>query len=555
MTHAQQHPFGSARFASDQDVLRAFRYKGGVPFGFLRGRKLHHSKQAGMLLIGGAGSGKFTSVLAHIMSSHGRKGEPLRYAIFDPKRELREVLEPRFASIGAAVYEFNAHGTHGKNGLRLSLMSHLVRGSRTLVADSRRCARTFIPESGGGDSRFFEQKAQNWLDPLIRGLVHADGGVSPLSLFELIGMIRSAPEAWSQMADVMAGLGEPDLRVAYDEMIEMADQSRRTFDSVMSEISNALAFMSDPLLQAALASTDQADFTLDVLLEDSDRPVFVFFVIPPELTEQSAPLIRQFFSTLRTLKQRKPSSPTMNLVIDEAAQLGRFPEIAEFYSIGRGFGLSPLCIYQDIGQIERNLGPTGATTISASADLEVYLGGGISDLKTAEHLSRKLGNETLALDDHLTRERAARAKREAVYAVVTGKADPIRTGLAMRSLDYEMSHVKKQARALRTPDEILTMPHNQALVLASGYGLHPFFADKLPYYACREYAGLFGPNPYFDRDLSRVALQTFWGKRTRRVITEAVPPEFAHLPQYAGGQWRFIEGYRPTIKRKGGKAP
>ena len=142
---------------------------------------------------------------------------------------------------------------------------------------------------------------------------------------------------------------------------------------------------------------DQADFTLDVLLEDSKRPVFVFFVIPPELTEQSAPLIRQFFSTLRTLKQRKPSAPTINLVIDEAAQLGRFPEIAEFYSIGRGFGLSPLTIYQDIGQIERNLGPTGATTISASADLEVYLGGGISDLKTAEHLSRKLGNP---VEDH-----------------------------------------------------------------------------------------------------------------------------------------------------------
>jgi type IV secretion system protein VirD4 len=555
MSHAHQHPFGSARFEDSREVLRAFRHNGGVPFAFLRGRKLHHAKRAGMLLVGGAGSGKFTSVLAHIMGSQGRSGEPLRYAIFDPKRENREVLEPWLAQIGAAVYEFNPYGTHGKKGLRLSLMSHLVPRSMTLVADCRRAARTFTPESGGGDSRFFEQKAQNWLDPLIRGLVHADGGVSPLSLFDLVGMIRSAPEVWAQMASAMAALGEPDLRVAYDEMIEMAEQSRRTFDSVMSEITNALAFMSDPLLQGALVSTDQANFTLDVLCEESTRPVFVFFVIPPELTEQSAPLIRQFFSTLRTLKQRKPSAPTVNLVIDEAAQLGRFPELAEFYSIGRGFGLSPLCIYQDIGQIKRNLGPTGATTISASADLEVYLGGGISDLETAEHLSRKLGNQTLALDDDLTRERAARAKREAIHAILSGKADPVRTGLAMRSLDYEMTHVRRQARALRTPDEILTMPHNQALVLASGYGLHPFLADKRPYYACRQYAGFYGPNPYFDRDLSRVTVQTFWGKRTRRVICEPVPPEFAHLPQYADGQWRFIEGYRPTIKRKGGIAP
>lgn len=550
MSFAAQYPFGSARFASDQEVLRAFRKRGGIPFGFLRGRKLYHARQAGMLVIGGAGSGKFTTILSHIMQSSGRGRDPLRYAILDPKRELREVLEPWFAQIGARVYEFNPYGTHGQSGQRLSLMSHLVPDSPTLVADSRRVALTFIPESHGSEGGFFERTAQNFFDPLTRGLVHLDGSVSPGSLFELVGMIRAAPEAWAQMADSMAALGEPDLRTVYTQMIRMAADSARTFDSVMSEVTNALAVMSDPKLRTSLVTNDQTDFTLDVLCENSREHVFVFIVIPPELTEQTAQLIRQTFSTLRTLKQRKPSAPTVNLVIDEAAQLGRFQEIAEFYSIGRGFGLSPMCVYQDIGQIKRNLGPTGATTIAASADIEVYLGGGVSDLETAEHLSRKLGNETLALDDHLTRERAGRAKREAIYGVMAGRADPIRTGLAMRSLDYEISHVRKQARPLRTPSEILTMPHDKALVYASGYGLDPFFVDKVPYYTLRDYAGSFGPNPYFDRDLSQVTLQTFWGRRTRRVIREPVPPEFAHLPQYACGEWRYIEGYRPVINRK-----
>src|SRR6056297_1280076 len=104
---AHDHPYGSARFATDLEVRRAFRETGGVPFGFRGGRKLYHSKKAGMLLIGGAGSGKFTSVLAHILHSKGRGGEPLRYAIFDPKREIRAVLEPWLAHIGAAVYEIN----------------------------------------------------------------------------------------------------------------------------------------------------------------------------------------------------------------------------------------------------------------------------------------------------------------------------------------------------------------------------------------------------------------------------------------------------------------
>ena len=123
-------------------------------------------------------------------------------------------------------------------------------------------------------------------------------------------------------------------------------------------------------------------------------------------------------------------------MIDEAAQLGRFPEIAEFYSIGRGFGLCPVCVYQDIGQIRNNLGPTGAMTLSASADLEVYLGGGISDLETARHLSQKLGTQTIEVDDPLTQVRAQRGMREAMHDALFGKGDAVRTGMAMKALDY-----------------------------------------------------------------------------------------------------------------------
>lgn len=76
-----------------------------------------------MLLIGGAGSGKFTSVLSHIMAAPGRGGEPPRYAIFDPKRELRAVLAPYLAHIKARVYEINPYFTHGVTGHRLSMLN------------------------------------------------------------------------------------------------------------------------------------------------------------------------------------------------------------------------------------------------------------------------------------------------------------------------------------------------------------------------------------------------------------------------------------------------
>lgn len=424
-------------------------------------------------------------------------------------------------------------------------------GSRLADAGGRQpqrgAARTFLPESGGGEARFFEQKAQNWLDALIRGLVHLEGGVSPLSLFELVGMIRAEPEGWAQQSEAMAAKGEPDLAVTYAEMLGMARDSRKTYDSVMAEMSNALAFMADPALQRNFTGGAGADFTLDVLTEESDRPVFVFLIMPDELIAQNAALIRLFFSTLRTLKQRKPQAPTINLVIDEAARLGRFPEIAEFYSIGRGFGVSTLCAYQDISQPDNNVGKNGMMTLSASADVEIYLGGGISDLETAQHLSRKLGQQTLNLEDALTNERAARARREMVHGMLFGGADPLKAGIALRTLDYEMRHQRKQARSLMTPDEILCLPANKALVWASGYGIRPFAVDKTPYYACRAHAGRFFPNPFHDRDMSCVRVPTRFGMRTRRVIREAVPAACRDLPQYRNGEWAFIEGYRPKI--------
>lgn len=404
---------------------------------------------------------------------------------------------------------------------------------------------TLLPESGGGEARFFEHKAQNWLDALLRGLVHLDGGVSLLSLYELVGMIRAQPEGWAQTSAAMAAKGEPDLAVTYAEMLGMAEVSRKTYDSVMAEISNALAFMADPALQRTFTAKAAADFTLDVLTADGGRPVTVFLMMPAELIAQNAAIIRQFFSTLRTLKQRKPDAPTVGLVVDEAARLGRFPEIAEFYSIGRGFGLSPLAVYQDIGQIRDNLGPNGAMTLSASADVEIYLGGGISDLETAQHLSRKLGQQTLSLDDALTNERAGRAKREMLHGMLFGGADPVKAGLALRALDYEMRHQRKQARSLMTPDEILSLPASKALVWASGYGVRPFAVDKVPYYTCREYAGRFFPNPFHDRDQSRVRVPTRLGMRRRCVVREAVPDAFRDFPQYQNGEWAFIEGHRP----------
>ena len=70
------------------------------------------------------------------------------------------------------------------------------------------------------------------------------------------------------------------------------------------------------------------------------------------------------------------------------------------------------------------------------------------------------------------------------------------------------------------------------------------FANKYPYWTRIEMAGAYGPNPYHP-PADRVQVKTRFGMKWAKVITERVPGQYAHLPQYASGYWQYIEGYRP----------
>ena len=556
----EDHPYGSARLEDDEAVLRAFRDLSGIPFGYVGRHALTHSSNAGALLISGAGAQKFTTVLSHVLAAQGRgsrraslpflkgKKRPVRMAIIDPKGEMAAVIGPGLIHRGAKVFTVNPFNLHGLPNHRVNLWAHLLPQSPTLVADCRSAAEQILPVLIKDGNRFWEKKAQNWVEALIRGLVYLDGEVSHLRLYELINLIRANHEAWAQLSEVMASRGSPDLASEYAEMLKAERDNERVYHSVLGEISNVIAYYGDPRLQDTFVGSSAADFSCDVLTEDDGGDVYVFFIMPVELMAQYAFLARQFFSTVRVLKQRSLGSPVIDLVADEADLLGEYEDAGTLYSSGRGAGLSPFFVYQSYAQMVSRLGQSGAATLQASSDLEIYLGGGVSDLSLAEQLSRRLGQQTLEVADELVRERAARARSEIMNGVLFDGDDPLRAGLALHALAQEENHTRKLARSVLTADEIIGLSRDKALILPSGYGIRPFLAHKVPYYRVPGYAGRYFPNPYFDADPNKVLVRGRTGTRYRRVIREKVPSEFAEFPQYQGGEWSFIEGYRPKLK-------
>lgn len=100
---------------------------------------------------------------------------------------------------------------------------------------------------------------------------------------------------------------------------------------------------------------------------------------------------------------------------------------------------------------------------------------------------------------------------------------------------------RKRARAPRTPDEVIRTERDGLYILCDDLP-GPLYAKRQPYWTQNWMAGRFHPNLYHP-PLGRVQVQTRWGMRARRVITEQVPSAYAHLPQYQNGRWSYIEGF------------
>jgi type IV secretion system protein VirD4 len=540
MTFQTVSPYGDARFARLEEVRRAGLLKpGGVEFGLVNGQPLRHSNRAGIKITGGAGCGKSSQVAVPMIL-----GSDQTIVLIDSKGgEITQVIEPHCALKGIPLYVVDPFRVTGARSLRVSLLSHLKAGSPTLVPDSQRFWMSVLPDSRG-DTPFFEQAGRRFGDAITRHDVHLNRSTSFQSIFDLISLMRADFESWSSWAELAKERSTPDIVSTFGEMKEMYAGSPKTFDSVMGGVSNAWTCMSSPAAQDTFVSDVAADFGLEELLRPGKK--IATLVISEELMGPMAPVVRTFVSSIRTLKARCPDAPPITFLIDEAARLGRFGELADLFAIGRGQGTTPVVFYQADRQIEENLGATGRGVIEANAALMLDLGGGIRDYETARNRSLALGYQTAQVADPLIQTRAESQASEIIRQVHLEGSDPIEAGLRLRQLDYETAHTTKMRKALMEPDQLLGLDAGKMLVQARGYHLNPFIAEKKSYYLQRRFAGHYFPNPNEERELDRVSVVTWLGRRRRRIIEEPCPSFLAHLPQYADGRpLRFVEGFKP----------
>jgi len=528
----EEQRFGSAAFADEADIRASGLIKpGGPQIGYWNNRPLYLDGDAPLITIGGAGSGKLRDLLSFVIC----RSPSQRMLILDPRGELGAISHHVHGAYGDHAWYWNPLGLLGLPGHACNPLDILDGASANFHADCKFIAESLIPLTGASNGRYFELRAREYLESLIKSLVERFGRASLPDLVAVLNVIEANPAAWADNLEAMLGSGHEGVRRTAGEMLAKQQDSPKEFGAILGEIYAHLNFLDDPVLLAAL---EDGDLSLSSLV-DGHRPAKVFLNIPAEYLSLWSPLIRLFFTVTMLYKSRAPQAARVMLLVDEAGQLGKFEALLRAFTYGRGAGLRAWAVFQDAGQITRHYGAPALQGFLGSAQLRQFFG--VRDYETAKLVSDMLGSQTLEYDDPLQQEGARRKKLEAIQRFMAG-GDPFGAGFDVAHYGASAKHRTKQARQLMTPDEILHLPEDRQLLFIAGKNLKPVLANKYPYFTRPEMAGRYLPNPYHPPS-DRVRVATRFGSKWARVVSAPVPAFLRSFPQYQDGFVRFIEGY------------
>ena len=527
-SHNETYRFGSAGWASDDEIARAGMFKqSGIQIGFRNNQPVYIGGDAPLICVGGAGSGKLRDLLSYTVCD----SPYLRKMILDPRGELAAISIHTFAIHGKEAFCFNPLKMHGLTSHGCNPLSILKKDSPSLFADSSFIAESLIPLSGGNSESYFTLRARGYMQALLFTIVQKEGGVNFPHLMSVLNAIEGNPILWASWLELMLESDFEFLRSAAGEFLKKSQEAPKEFGAIIGEIMAHMAVFNDPLLMETLSGND---FSLD----DFDN---LFLIIPAEYIGIWSALLKAMFTVAMIYKSRNPQGDRLHLIVDEAGQLGRAEFLIRAHTFGRGAGVRILSVFQDIGQIQRNLGKEALQTLMGSSQTRLFFG--VRDLETAEYVSKMLGHETLEFDNVLEQQKARSQKKQIVQGILEG-ADPFKTVHEFHHLSMAESNRTKQTRWLMTPSEVLGMPEDRLVAFVSGLNLKPLYLEKYPYYERPEMAGLYLPNPHHP-PIDKVRIRTRWSDKWVMVITEPVPKKYAQYPQYSSGSWSYLKGYKP----------
>jgi type IV secretion system protein VirD4 len=291
-----------------------------------------------------------------------------------------------------------------------------------------------------------------------------------------------------------------------------------------SVISSAVKFLNlyrDPVVAR---NTSISDFAVRDLMHH-DRRVSLYLTIPPSDIYRTRPLLRlllqQIVSRLtETMDFSEPGAAPHHrnpllLMLDEFPTLGRMDVLQTALAYLPGYGIRAYLIVQDLTQLAHAYGRYEAII----SNCHVRVAFAANKVETAKLISDMVGTMTVH-------------KETRTY---TGsRLNPV--------LMHVMASEQETSRPLLTPDEVMRLPDDSALVFVAG---HPaIYAQKIRYYTDPEFCGRASVPAPVESD----RLEHDWSHWTSRAfprVFPAIPPEEAQTSLLTETEEEETENIRP----------
>ncbi len=167
---------------------------------------------------------------------------------------------------------------------------------------------------------------------------------------------------------------------------EMALHRDKELDGILSTASRHLSFLTTPaVVESTLATTGFS-------LNDLDKGFSGYLILPPHYMRSHAGLMRLWVTAfMRARVAKGVGGRPLNVVLDEAASLGKMEAIDDMLTIGRGYSIKLLLIYQSMAQLKKCY-PEGQDGVVLSNTTQVFFA--VQDLDTAKYVSERMGDFT-----------------------------------------------------------------------------------------------------------------------------------------------------------------
>ncbi len=248
----------------------------------------------------------------------------------------------------------------------------------------------------------------------------------------------------------------PVVAACAKDMLNKSDNER---SGVLSTAMSFLNIYRDPIVAK---NTEKSEFKIKDLM-DHEKPVSLYIISPPSDKDRLKPLFRLLINQLVRIltesmnfasgKGESPHKHRLLLMLDEFPSLGKLDIFAESLSFIAGYGLKAYLIAQDLTQLYAAYGKNEAIV----SNCHVRVAFTPNKIETAELLSSMIGSTTITVYNR---------------SYSGNRLSPFLTHMVNSETD--------QKRPLLTPDEVMRLPADDALVFVAGH--RPIYGKKIKYY-------------------------------------------------------------------------